>query len=163
MTTTFALTFTTRAAADKFIADNGKKGILVSHSFSVIPGLPHTHPKQQLCVGIRYLRNRHATSNMTEAEALAATHESAKVAAPVLVVPKRDKAPGATRKLSITDRAVMMLIKGRTREQVIQELVENGATKESARCTAHFVFTMKVSKAHRAMIEAGKWCGYNAR
>lgn len=65
--------------------------------------------------------------------------------------------PGATKKLSITDRAVMLLVKGRTKEQVIAELIENGATKESARCTAHFVFTGKVSKRHADIIAAGKW------
>lgn len=82
---------------------------------------------------------------------------------PAKVAKVRDIVPGATRKMSITDRAVYLLIKGNTREQVIAELIENGATKESARCTAHFVFTGKVSKAHADMIANKKWVGFSAR
>ena len=74
-----------------------------------------------------------------------------------------DVVKGATRKMSLTDRAVQALIKGQDRAQIIATLIAAGATSESARCTAHFVVTGKVSKAHAAMIEAGKWIGYNAR
>ena len=75
-----------------------------------------------------------------------------------------DKVPGATRKMSLTDRAVQARIKGLSKEQAIEMMISFGATKESARCTAHFVFVSNtLSKKHREMIEAGKWIGFNAR
>lgn len=74
-----------------------------------------------------------------------------------------DVVKGATRKMSLTDRAVRALIKGKDRAGIIAELIEAGATSENARCTAHFVVTGKVSKAHAAMIAEGRWIGYNAR
>lgn len=77
--------------------------------------------------------------------------------------PASVKASGVTEKMSIADRAVWCRVKGMTREQAIAHLIEKGVAPQTAKFRTYHVYFGKVSKAHTAMIESGKWVGARAR